>query len=186
MIEVGEDATHTTLRGLIPLALQWRDRLLEYQGPDPRRFETALKRQLLDAKRSGTKMTELAQRLNRHAAELLRAYAPARDAKVEATRLGAQRVEAGEDREAVEAELTRKLLEREGLNFLAGEELRDLLEALHLASAEIQAYVCEDPATVMRPGILKTYPISGDKIASVLRAWELNRKHELLDGAGAR
>ena len=33
MIEVNEEATHENIRELIPYAISWRDRLLEYQGP---------------------------------------------------------------------------------------------------------------------------------------------------------
>lgn len=74
MIEVGEDATSDDLRHSIPLAIAWRDRLLEYQGPWTGGGDNDYLEGLSRMQEWGRSYSVLASRLNVKIAGRLRKY----------------------------------------------------------------------------------------------------------------
>ena len=71
LLDVGEDITHEDLRNAIPLALQWRDRLLEWQGPWMGGGANYFYYQLDHRQRTGATYSELAERINKRIADCL-------------------------------------------------------------------------------------------------------------------
>jgi hypothetical protein len=88
VMEVDEDATHRTLRSALPLALRWRDALLEHQGPWDGGGRNLLLIQLSDRQQFGGGPAAAARWLNEKIGNLLKeALAFEREAEAACPRL---------------------------------------------------------------------------------------------------
>lgn len=71
MIEVGEKSTNRQIRDAIPLALEWRDRLLEWQGPWIKGGSNEFLERLLREHDRGISYAALARKINQRLSDLL-------------------------------------------------------------------------------------------------------------------
>jgi hypothetical protein len=166
MIEVGEDATFESLRKALPLSLRWRGQLLAYQGPWMRGGDNRLLQRLHEMQQSGESYSELADQVNRKVSELLEEWT----------------------RHRAEYKLAKQQI-KDPLDWItwhpstdpfALERARTFLSALSLKHREIEVQL-QAGLERIEGGLApfeKDYPISREKMISVLRTWRLGKKHE--------
>lgn len=169
VIDVGEDATTEALRAAIPLALDWRDRLLQWQGPWVYGGRTPAMEHLLDRK-AGQTYAELASELNARVAGYLRQHI--------------------DDLQAFEAErATFKTWGdfdawqlRTGRYFGGQTRAHDVLQLAGLKKPAIEAAIgaglerIRNGREPFEPG----EPVTAARIEAALKAWRIGKKHRIL------
>jgi hypothetical protein len=164
MIEVGEDATHRTLREALPLALRWRDALLEDQGPWGGGGRNLLLIQLSDRQQLGGGPAAAARWLNGKIADLLReAFAFEREEEAARPRLRT---------------FDDWLEWRPKANPYSFMHARDLLCELGWSKAEAEAVVREGLQRLRRgqqPFVGPYDPVSRARVERVVRTFRASR-----------
>jgi hypothetical protein len=167
MIEVGEDTTHDDLREAIPLALSWRDRLLEWQGPWMKGGDNPFLEELSLRQADGEKYASLAERINHEVEELLREFLQYLDELAEA--------------KANFKTMFDFYMWRSKANQFALEHARDLLRAVRLKDDEIEELLQSglDNLRAKKPAFEREYPVSRERLIRTLRTWREGLKHHL-------
>ncbi len=168
MIEIGEDITSDDLRSAIPLALLWRDKLLEWQGPWMRGGDNPFLEELSNRQKSGQSYNELANRINRRVASYLQEFADYLK-EFEAAKPGFKT-------------MLDFYMWRSTNNQFSYEHARGLLEALRLKNNEIEEMLKIGLENVQagKPAFELGYPVSREKLISTLRNWRRGVKHQVL------
>lgn len=168
MIEIGEDTTSDDLRGAISLALLWRDKLLEWQGPWMRGGDNPFLEELSDRQKSGQSYNDLANRINQRAAAYLQEFASYL-----------------KEFEAVKHSFKTMFdfyMWQPKHNRFSYEHACGLLRALRLKDTEIEDLLRIGLENVQagNPAFEPGYPVSREKLISTLRNWRRGVKHKTL------
>ena len=168
MIDVSENTTHNDLRDAIPLALEWRNRLLEYQGPWLWSGENSFLEELHTRHRNGQSYAELAERINQKVTDCLQKYYQYVVAYYKAV-------------QSQFKTLDFPLLKLTP-NAFALDYARMLLQFVSLRDEEISEYLqiaLERIAAGEQPSD-RDYPVSGEKLRETLRSWRQGKKHQII------
>ena len=171
MLELGEDTSHQALRNAIPLALQWRERLFEAQGPWMDGGDTPFLEQLSRWNAAGASYGRLAEKINERAAALVR-----------------EAVEYQAAYEAVQSTITSMVdlvawWKTARVEPFALDHARDLLRAVKVDEHDIQESLQEGMRRIKdgRPPFAKGAPVDRDKMIAVLRTWRSSRDHTWIE-----
>lgn len=172
MIEVDEDATQDDLRSIIPLACQWRDRVMEHQGAWSGGGTNQFLEILSNMQESGFSYAQIAESLNENIEKRLKEYVAYRqevDAKIPA-------LKSEHERDIFYSVFWLGM----NSNSAAMSFAKDLLESLR--------YKQEDILEILKSGLdsilngksifTKNYPITRYKVIEVLRVWRNGKKHK--------
>lgn len=169
VIDVDDDATNDGLRAAIPLALAWRDRLMEWQGPWAGGGKPFAMEQLLWKKQRRT-YAELAGEINAQVAAHLCQHIDDLCA-LEAERAS---IKTWGDFDAWQL--------RTGRHWGHDDAARYILQLVGLKEAAIEAAVRSGLERIrngqepFEPG----EPITPARIEAALKAWRIGKKHKLL------
>lgn len=168
MIELGEDTTSDDLRSAIPLALLWRDKLLESQGPWMRGGDNPFLEELSDRHKSGQSYNELANRINQGVAAYLQEFAN-------------YLKEFETIKHSFETMLDFYMWQPKNNRF-SYEHARTLLKALRLKNSEIEEMLKIGLENVQagEPAFELDYPVSRETLITTLRRWRRGVKHQVL------
>jgi hypothetical protein len=163
-ISLHEDTTHEQLRDIIPIALAWRDKLTEWQGPWPHFHRTRFLEALHHEHRNDTSYAQLAGRVNYAIAECLRDFLEL----------------------LIELETNPKQISTS--SFLSWkrnsiDRAQELLGYLGFKDDEITA-ILKDGVKRLKKGeepFEIGYPIDKEKMIRVLRTWREGKKHQLIN-----
>jgi hypothetical protein len=167
VIELSEDSTSNELRDAIPLALSWRDRLLDWQGPWIKGGDNPFLEELSMRQEDGEAYAELAERINFTITEHLSEFNDYLN-----------------ELELVRSHFTTELdfyHWESKANQFAFDHARGLLKAVRLKADDIESLLRSglENIQVGRPAFEKGYPISRDKLIGTLKSWRQSRKHRL-------
>ena len=167
MVEVGEDATSRDLRGAIPLALQWRDRLLRWQGPWMGGGDTPFLEQLSERQVRGESYRGLADRINERVGELVREFARYID-----------EYNAAKPRFRTMMDF---YLWQPTSNQFALDHARSMLRALRVGDRDVELLLSQALHNVRAglPPFEPGYPVSRDKLIATLRTWRTRPQHTI-------
>jgi len=170
MIGVGEETTSEALHDAIPLAIDWRNRLLEWQGRQPTSTDVFLF-ELHRLNQEGTSPAELAKQINQKVAGYLREYHQYWQER--AAMLPQIRGGLGLLRWALNA----------GFDPFALHHARDLLRAIGFRDDEIGLHFTHGLKRIddRETPFLVGEPVSGDKVREKLRYWRKNKKYQISD-----
>ena len=173
-LEVGEDTKHNDLRNddTIQLAREWRDRLVEWQGPWQSGGFTHGLEKLCRMQKHGSSYSELAAMINEKVAKSLQEFSEYENefklAKPELETIG-------------------YLFLRNstiGGNYFGFEHAQGLLEMIRLDSVEIDEILnlgLENIRDGNKPfRDIKEYPVDRRKLERTLRTWREGEKHRIL------
>jgi len=168
MIEIGEDTTSDDLRSAIPLALLWRDKLLESQGPWMRGGDNPFLEELSDRQKSGQSYNELANRINQRVGAYLQEFAN-------------YLKEFETIKHSFETRLDFYMWQPKNNQF-SYDHARGLLEALRLKDTEIEEMLKIGLENVQagKPAFELGYPLSRENLITTLRNWRRGVKHQAL------
>jgi hypothetical protein len=168
LIEVGEDTTSDNLREVIPLALSWRDRLLEWQGPWFHGGDNLYLEEISMRQEAGESYSQLAEAINNTITANL----------VDFHKL-LQEFEQMRHQPTTAMEFHLWNLKHNRFSY---EHARGLLEGLRFDSGEIETLLQAGIESLQagEPAFEKGYPVSREKLISVLRVWRQGRKHNLI------
>lgn len=170
MMEVGEGTTHANLREAETYALMWRDRLIDQQGPWSGGGDTAFKEHLHILNKGGVSYANLAMWVNSLIASHLCEFS-AFQSRLEEAR------SQGEEKEYLNRFPLDDVPNPFSFSFAV-----DLLGALGIREEESEPMLIEGLQRIKEglPPFEEGYPISRDKMISVLRTWRSNKKHAFL------
>jgi len=168
MIQVDEDTTSDDLRKAIPMALMWRDRLLEWQGPWMDGGDNPFLEKLSERQKSGESYKDLANRINQQATMWVHGH-----------------VVYNKELEAVKHSFKTMFdfyMWKSESNPFSLDHARHLLRAVRLKDDEIDELLrtAVDNVQSGKPAFEAEYPVSRDKLISALRLWRGGRKHKVL------
>lgn len=164
MIELRDDTTHDQIRDAIPLALRWRDRLVEWQGHWTSGGDQGLLEMMHQKQRLGMlSHAQIAEKLNQQIADHLIEHK------------GWQ-----EEYFALKDDFKTMgdfYLHKWTYNQFAAEHAKGILETMRFPDSEIEAILSEGFGRIMNgePPFEQEYPISRDKVINILRVWRRNR-----------
>jgi hypothetical protein len=168
MVEIDEDTTSEELRKAIPMALSWRDRLLNWQGPWLRGGDNPFLEELLACQESGETYSNLAERINKRISAYLSEY----------------------NQYLLEYEKMRPSFKTMGdfyswkpkSNGFSLDHARGVLSALGYKKAIIEDLLLAGLENIRagRPAFEKNYPVSREKIIGVIRRWRIGKKHKII------
>lgn len=164
MIEVKDTTTHDQLRDVIPLALEWRDRLIEWQGHWTVGGNQGLLETMHQQHSFGERSySQIAENLNQQIAELL-------------FENKAWQEEYFAVRESFKT-MGDFNLHRWSHNRFAIGRARFILETMRFPDSEIDEILSEGFKRIMNgePPFEKEFPISRDKVIHILRVWRRKR-----------
>ncbi|MEX2030708.1 MAG: hypothetical protein WD906_07045 [Anaerolineales bacterium] len=170
MIEVGEDTTSQQLREAAPLALEWRQRLLKWQGPWMGGGDNPFLEQLDGRQQNGESYRALSESINHRVATLIQEFA----AYIR-------------EYDSVKHEfktMSDFYLWRPASNPFSFEHARDILRALRLKDKDIEPQLRKalENAKSGLPPFEAQYPVSREKMIATLRRWRQNPKHKIREG----
>jgi hypothetical protein len=170
MIEVAEDVTSQELRDAIPLALEWRQRLLMWQGPWMGGGDNPFLEQLDQRQQAGESYRDLSEEINRRAAQLVQEFA---------TYIN--------EYNSVRHEFKTMgdfYMWQPKANPFALEHARGMLRALQLKDKDIEALLRNALKAVGSelPPFEADYPVSREKLIATVRSWRQGLKHKIQTG----
>lgn len=169
MVEVQENTTHEQLRNAIPLAIEWRNRLLDFQGPSLAGVNGFLEILLLRHE-NGKSYSMLAEQVNQKVEELLEEYSKVLSAY----------------------ELAKYNFRTMGDFFDWQSKLENnpsslshvilLLKAFKMNQDEIDEILANGLRRIQEgeKPFEKGYPVSRARIIETLRSWKRGKKHQIL------
>lgn len=165
MIDVGEDTTSNDLKEAIPLAINWRNRLLEWQGPWLRGGRNRYLEILSQRHENGQSYRILAKEINQKIVECLEEFN-----------------EYVKELEAAHSEFNKIsdfYLWQPKANQFSLDHARYMLQALRLKEEEIEELlqIGFERIKVGEIAFEEGYPIDGEKLRNTLRSWREGRKH---------
>lgn len=165
MMDVGEDTTTQDLRDTIPLALTWRDKLLEWQGAWLGGGDNQFLEELSSRQEYGESYSELAKRINQTVTELLKEF---NEYLIEF--------------EAARSNFVTMLdfyLWKSKANQFSLDQAQDILKALRLKDDEIKEMLQVGLKNIQsgEQAFEEEYPLSKEKLRTTLRSWRQGRKH---------
>src|SRR5437016_3608313 len=168
MIQVDEDTTSDDLRKAIPMALSWRDRLLEWQGPWMLGGDNPFLEQLSLRQKAGETYRNLANHINQEAASWVHSH-----------------VAYTKELEAVQHSFKTMFdfyMWESKANPFSLDHARHLLRAVRLKDDKIDGLLTTavDNVQAGKPAFEAEYPVSRDALISALRLWRSGRKHKVL------
>jgi hypothetical protein len=167
MMEVGEDTGSDALREAIPLALCWRDRLLEWQGPWMRGGDNPFLEELCLRQESGERYGSIAGRINRQVEALLQEFL--------------HRLEEFEAAKPNFKTMFDFYMWQPKANQFSLEHARVLLRAVRIKDDEIEDLLQSglDNLRAGKPVFDRGYPLSRERLIRTLRTWREGSKQEL-------
>lgn len=172
MIDVGEDSTSRSLRETIPLAIEWRDRLLKWQGPWMRGGATPFLEELARLSPAKISYKKLAKRINEKVSALLVEYW--------------HYLKELENARPHFKTMLDFYLWHSSFNQFAAEHAKDMLVMLGIKAEEADELIrlgIENIESGIKP-FEDDYPISRDKLIRTLRTWSDSRKRIIVQGLG--
>lgn len=170
MIEVSEDTTSQQLREAIPLALEWRQRLLMWQGPWMGGGDNPFLEQLNYRQKNGESYRTLSEGINQRVSTLIQEF-----------------VGYSHEYNSVKHEF--KTMSdfyswRPKSNPFSLEHARDMLRALKLKDKDIEPQLRKalENAESGLPLFEVEYPVSREKLIATLRGWRQGLKHKIQQG----
>jgi hypothetical protein len=177
MIEVDEDATHEALKKAIPFALQWRDRLIQYQGPWLRGGSNYFLYKLDIAHRRRKKSYgDLAKSINSTLSEYVREYLEYRN---EVIQLAPELEEKFEDDIYLSVVIV-DLVDKH--HSFGTEHSKYLLEEFGYSEREIEQILraaITDVIDGFEP-FQDDYPVYREKVINALRKWRRSKQYKAI------
>lgn len=173
MIEVGEDSTARNIQSAIPLACEWRDRVMEYQGAWQGGGDNQFLEMLHYMNKGGVSYAELAKRINAKFESHLR-EAIAFDAEL---RKVLPRLKTQGDY------LFWSTSSEQKYNPFSLDHAKGLLKAIRIRDDEIEIAI-KDGEENIRAGkepFKVGYPVSQRKVIETLRTWREGLKHKSIE-----
>lgn len=168
LIEVDEDTTSDDLRKAVPLALLWRDKLLELQGIWMKGGNNPFLEVLSLEQNAGESYTNIANRINKRIESLLIEHENYLN-DLEANKIKFKT-------------MFDLYLWKSHFNQFSLSHARDLLKALKLKNSEIDEILKFGLENIRmgKPAFEKEYPVSRDKIISTMKTWRKGKKHKII------
>jgi hypothetical protein len=165
MLEVGEDARGEDLRALIPLALRWRDRLMDFQGPWMGGGRNLFLETILTEHRLGMSYARIADRINARVADLLLAHR-----------------EYLRELESVKRRFTRPddwITWRPKTNPFSIDHARGVLRWIGLSERLAESAIAAGLERIRNQRRIRGQfrPVTRDRVRTVLRTWRTSVKH---------
>lgn len=168
MMEAGEDTTSRDLHAAIPLVIEWRDRLLRWQGPWMQGSDNPFLEELSRLHEEGISYTKLANRINHRVVESLKELLKYLD-------------ELNIARPNFKTMLDFYLWQPTANQF-SFHHASDLLKIIGMDTKEIEELLNLGLENLRsnKPAFESGYPVSRDKLISTLKTWRKGRKHLIL------
>lgn len=172
MLDIQEDATYENLREAIPLVLQWRDRLMEWQGPWLQGGDNFLLFTLHQRHKHGESYTSLAEMINQKTTEYLIEYVQfLKELKAALPKI---KTEGDLFWFSKDNNFTNNSLFK-ARNLLTGVKLKeDYVD--RVLDDEVNNLIEGNPSSFM-----KDFPVTGVKIGRILRTWREGKKFQSIN-----
>ena len=168
MISVGEDTTHDALREAIPLALEWRNRLLKWQGPRISGGEGEFFLRFNWYKEHGRSHAQLAAMINKNLSNYLKEY----NSYIEEYEEVSQNSESSIDIFQWEFKS----------NPFAFNHAKNLMILVGFSEEEATLILNDEYKSIKEgtPQFFDNYPVTREKVINLLRRWRRGKKYKAL------
>ena len=172
MPDIQEDATYENLREAIPLVLQWRDRLMEWQGPWLHGGDNSLLFRLHQRHEHGESYASLAEMINQKSTEYLIEYVQfLRDLNVALPKI------------KTEGDLFWFSKDHDFKDYSLF-KARNLLIGVRLKEDYVDQVLDDEVNNLIEgnpPSFMKNFPVTGVKIGRILRTWREGKKFQSIN-----